>query len=98
MIRSGTICLSFLYKYLSESNNAKTSDDLGKKANTLKCLKETFENYGGVFSKLAQMLCFEDNSSDSKVFSECKPVNMGKTIEYLQNEFKRNWSDGVKFL
>ena len=80
-----------MYKYLSESNNAKTSDDLGKKANTLKCLKETFENYGGVFSKLAQMLCFEDNSSDSKVFSECKPVNMGKTIEYLQNEFKRNY-------
>ena len=82
MIRTGSICVSLLCNYLKSKHN-KSSDDLGNKATTLKCIKETFENYGGVFSKLAQMLCFEDNESDSKVFSECKPVNMEKTVEYF---------------
>jgi predicted unusual protein kinase regulating ubiquinone biosynthesis (AarF/ABC1/UbiB family) len=97
MIRTGTICLSFIYNYLksqhtssSSSDDNKHNDDLGKKAHTLKCLKETFENYGGVFSKLAQLLCFADNTSDNKVFSECKPVNMEKTIVFLKNEFENN--------
>ena len=92
MIRTGTICLSFICNYLKSQNTSSTEDDdkLGKKAHTLKCLKETFENYGGVFSKLAQLLCFEDNTSDSKVFSECKPVNMEKTIVFLKNEFENN--------
>ena len=89
MIRTGSICVSLLCNYLKSKHN-KSSDDLGNKATTLKCIKETFENYGGVFSKLAQMLCFEDNESDSKVFSECKPVNMEKTVEYLKNEFEKN--------
>ena len=91
MIRTGSICLSLICNYLkSKHNNNKSSDDLGNKAKTLKCIKETFENYGGVFSKLAQMLCFEDNESDSKVFSECKPINMQKTIDYLKTEFEKN--------
>ena len=89
MIRTGSICVSLLCNYLKSKHN-KSSDDLGNKATTLKCIKETFENYGGVFSKLAQMLCFEDNESDSTVYSECKPVNMEKTVEYLKNEFEKN--------
>ena len=90
MIRTGSICVSLLCNYLKSKHNKSSDDDLGKKSATLKCIKNTFENYGGVFSKLAQMLCFEDNESDSKVFSECKPVNMQKTIEYLKTEFEKN--------
>jgi predicted unusual protein kinase regulating ubiquinone biosynthesis (AarF/ABC1/UbiB family) len=91
MIRTGSICVSLLFNYLKSHNNKSESyEDLTNKTSTLKCIKETFENYGGVFSKLAQLLCFDDNESDSKVFSECKPVNMGKTIEYLKNEFETN--------
>ena len=95
MIRTGSICISLIYNYLkTQHNNKKTNSDgykdLSDKSCTLKCIKETFENYGGVFSKLAQILCFDENESDSKVFSECKPVNMEKTVEYLNNEFTNN--------
>lgn len=94
MIRSGSICMSLIFNYLkSQYNNTKSVGndcELIKKANALKCIRDTFENYGGVFSKLAQMLCFEDNETDSKLFSECKPVNMKKTVKYLKNEFENN--------
>lgn len=90
MMRTGSICISLVCNYLKSQNKSEGYDDLSNKASTLKCIKETFENYGGVFSKLAQLLCFDDNESDSKVFSDCKPVNMGKTIEYLKTEFKNN--------
>lgn len=89
MIRTGTICFSLIKNYLS-SLNEKHDSELERKSHTLKCLKETFENFGGVFSKLAQMLCFDDNASDNKVFSECKPVNMERTILFLKNEFENN--------
>jgi predicted unusual protein kinase regulating ubiquinone biosynthesis (AarF/ABC1/UbiB family) len=94
MIRTGSICVSLLYNYLKSQHNKSPNDgmkDLNNKASTLHCIKETFENYGGVFSKLAQLLCIGDESeSDNKVFSECKPVNMEKTIEYLKTEFENN--------
>ena len=59
MIRTGSICVSLLCNYLKSKHNKSSDDDLGKKSATLKCIKNTFENYGGVFSKLAQMLCFD---------------------------------------
>jgi predicted unusual protein kinase regulating ubiquinone biosynthesis (AarF/ABC1/UbiB family) len=86
--------MSLLFNYLKSQHknrsNTSIDEDLGEKASTLHSVKETFENYGGVFSKLAQMLCFGDNDSDNKVFSECKPVNMEKTICYLKDEFENN--------
>lgn len=93
MIRTGSICVSLIYNYLKSQHNKQSdgSKDLENKASTLNCIRETFENYGGVFSKLAQLLCLGDeNESDNKVFSECKPVNTEKTIEYLKTEFKNN--------
>jgi len=93
MIRTGSICVSLLYNYLKSQHNKSSNDgiqDLNNKASTLNCIRETFENYGGVFSKLAQLLCLGENESDNKVFSECKPVNMEKTIEYLKTEFENN--------
>jgi len=93
MIRTGSICVSLLYNYLKSQHNKSSNDgiqDLNNKASTLNCIRETFENYGGVFSKLAQLLCLGGNESDNKVFSECKPVNMEKTIEYLKTEFENN--------
>ena len=53
MIRSGSICLSFLSKYLRENK-----DTLDNKSQKLRCLSETFKNYGGVlrYLLLKQML------------------------------------------
>ena len=89
MIRTGTICLTLIKTYFSTLND-KNECELARKSQTMKCLKQSFENLGGVFSKLAQMLCIEDNISDNKVFSECRPVNMEKTVVFLKNEFETN--------
>lgn len=89
MLRSGSICLSFLYKYLtSENNDENTGDELIKRGTKLKCLTDTFQSYGGVLSKLSQLLSVEDQNSN--VFSDCKPFSQKKTIEYLKNEFETN--------
>jgi len=89
MLRSGSICISFLYKYLtSENNTENTGDELIKRGTKLKCLTDTFQSYGGVLSKLSQILSVEDQNSN--VFSDCKPFSQKKTIEYLKNEFETN--------
>lgn len=94
MIRSGSICLSFLYNYLMSTNeeinetNSNNSKTFVKKATKLKCLSDTFQSYGGVLAKLSQIVCFEHE--DSSVFSDCKPYSKDKTIKYLRNEFKNN--------
>lgn len=93
MIRSGSICLSLLYKYLMSTNeevNDTTSNGkiLIKKATKLECLSETFKSYGGVLAKLSQIVCLENE--DNSVFSECEPFSTDKTIKYLKNEFENN--------
>jgi len=91
MLRSGSICISFLYKYLTSEN--KTVDKEGyktleKRSNKLKCLSDTFQNYGGVLAKLSQIL--SSDNEDHKVFSECKPFSEQKTIEFLKKEYNDN--------
>lgn len=92
MLRSGSICISFLYNYLLSENETEVDSDSGKKltkrANKLECLSETFQSYGGVLAKLSQIVCFSDQNS--KVFSDCKPYSQKETIEYIKNEFKSN--------
>lgn len=92
MLRSGSICISFLYKYLT-SENTKDKEDSGceqlyARSNKLKCLSETFQDYGGVLAKLSQIL--STNDQNSKVFSDCKPFSEKKTIEFLQKEYDNN--------
>lgn len=91
MLRSGSICISFLYKYLTSEN--KTEDEGGyknleKRSNKLKCLTDTFQSYGGVLAKLWQILSTDNR--DHKVFSECKPFSEQKTIEFLKKECDNN--------
>lgn len=92
MLRSGSICISFLYKYLLSENETVEDSDSGKllqkRANKLECLAETFQSYGGVLAKLSQILCFSNQNNN--VFSDCKPFSQKKTIEYIKNEFKEN--------
>ena len=92
MLRSSSICISFLYKYLtsdSESvSNQNGGDDLIKRSQKMNCLVDVFQSYGGVLAKLSQMLSFENEKSD--VFSDCKPYAQKETIEYIKNEYENN--------
>ena len=94
MIRSGSICASFLYKYLTSKNDIEENDSgkkLIKKADKLKCLTETFQSYGGVLAKLTQILCSDEQNN--QVFSDCKPFSQKETIEY----FKKIYETDINF-
>jgi predicted unusual protein kinase regulating ubiquinone biosynthesis (AarF/ABC1/UbiB family) len=67
-------------------------DDLLKKNKLLHDLKGTFENFGGVFNKLAQLLSVENGDCDSTNYDDCKPMNIDKTIDFLKNEYITNES------
>lgn len=104
MLRSGSICVSFLYNYLlgeasiSNSENEKGGDILVKKATKLKCLSDTFQSYGGVLAKLSQIICLGENDQNNSVFSDCKPFSTEKTTKYIKNLFETDkiFFDGVK--
>lgn len=88
MLRSGQICLSFLYNYLTSETKADNSSGLSQKVDKLKILSDTFSSHGGILTKISQIMCTEDY--DSSVFSDCKPFSRDKTIKHLKNEYKNN--------
>lgn len=94
MLRSGSICVNFLYNYLlgeasiNTSENEKGGDILIKKATKLKCLSDTFQSYGGVLAKLSQIICLGENDENNSVFSDCKPFSTEKTSNYIKNLFE----------
>jgi predicted unusual protein kinase regulating ubiquinone biosynthesis (AarF/ABC1/UbiB family) len=92
MLRSSSICISFLYKYLTSESEA-VSDEKGcrehmKRFHKINCLVDVFQSYGGVLAKLSQLLSFENEKSD--VFSDCKPYAQKETIEYIKKEYTDN--------
>lgn len=86
MLRGGSVCLSLLYKYLTAPHEKNST--LEERGNNLKIFVDTFQSYGGVLAKFAQIICSDDSSSS--VFSECKPYSQEKTIKYFQAEVKNN--------
>ena len=87
MLRSGSICASLLYKYLTTNDDAiDKSDKYQKNLLKVKVLSETFANYGGILSKISQMINYAYGVHNSDVFSECKPVNQKKTRDFLESE------------
>lgn len=85
MLRSSSICASFLYNYLMSDSDCKDENGqpLDKSVQKLRCLTDTLESYGGVLSKLSQVLSLNDQNST--VFSDCKPFSKEKTIQYFKN-------------
>jgi predicted unusual protein kinase regulating ubiquinone biosynthesis (AarF/ABC1/UbiB family) len=79
MLRSSSICASFIYNYLKKESNH--SDSLDTKCDKIKSLSHTFQNHGGVLSKLSQILSLDDQNCN--VFSNCKPFSEQKTIKYF---------------
>jgi predicted unusual protein kinase regulating ubiquinone biosynthesis (AarF/ABC1/UbiB family) len=102
MLRTGSICASFLYKYLTtnDNDNEKETDDnvkdyvedkegdidFKKKKFKIKCLSEVFADCGGILSKISQIICMDYGDYENTVFSDCKPYNPEKTIDYLRKE------------
>lgn len=95
MLRSSSICMSFLYNYLTSDSECtdKNGNVLDKKCQKLRCLSDTLQSYGGVLSKLSQMLSLNDENSS--VFSDCKPFSKEKTIRYFK-EFIQNTNLHIK--
>jgi predicted unusual protein kinase regulating ubiquinone biosynthesis (AarF/ABC1/UbiB family) len=90
MLRSGSICASLLFNYLTTSSVESTGDtkeDIYRQ-NLLKVkvLGETFSNYGGVLSKISQMVNYSYGIHNSDVYSNCKPINSEKTVTFFLNE------------
>lgn len=91
MLRTGRIGLSFMYNLLtgekSENKNIE-HDNLLTNIHRLQALRKTLEQYGGLLSKVSQMLAYED--SNSSVFADCKPFSREKTKLYLKKYIKEN--------
>ena len=90
MLRSSSICTSFLYNYLMSDSEFKDENGqtLDKKCQKLHCLSSTLASYGGVLSKLSQILSLNDQNST--VFSDCKPFSKEKTIKYFKKFIKNS--------
>ena len=88
MLRTGSVCASLLYKYLTSSSDATIdkSDKYQQNLLKVKMLAETFADYGGVLSKISQMVNYAYGIHDSEVYSQCKPINEKKTKEFLESE------------
>ena len=87
MLRTGSVCMSLLYNSLT-CESEEDSSLLNKRYRKLRCLSDTLQNYGGVLSKISQMLSLDDQSSD--VFSDCSPFQREKTIDYFKEHMKNN--------
>lgn len=81
MIRTGKICMSFLYNYLTSD----ISLEFDKRENMIKCLSKSFSNKGGVLSKLSQIISYADGDTNNSVFDNCKPFKSKETMKFLKN-------------
>jgi predicted unusual protein kinase regulating ubiquinone biosynthesis (AarF/ABC1/UbiB family) len=87
MFRSGSICASLLYNYLTApSGDSNKQDAYNQNILKVKVLGDTFSNYGGILSKISQMVNYTYGVHDSDVYSKCQPINPEKTIEFFENE------------
>jgi ubiquinone biosynthesis protein len=104
MLRTGSICASFLYTYITgdddiDNSNSNNIDDIKfkKRKYKLKCLSEVFEKHGGMLSKLSQLINMDNGNFSNKVFDECVPYNKEKTTEFILKEIatNKNFIDNV---
>ena len=86
MLRTGSICASFLYKYITSTNTSE--DNFTKRKETVQLLSDVFADCGGLLSKISQIINIEVNNDTNNVFSDCKPYNAKKTIEFILKELE----------
>ena len=83
MLRSCNICMDIMTQYLSSVALTKGGNDLNKKSAALKCLSAVFSKYGGVLGKIAQILSFENEESDT--FDKSNPLSSKKTHAHVMD-------------
>ena len=83
LVKSGDICIKFLYNYLTSGQNDTNS--LTSKAHKMKLLADIFASYGGILAKISQILCIEDGKGS--VYSDCKPYSQVKTLEKFREDY-----------
>ena len=90
MIRSGGICMSFIYNYLMTTKNPSQSggDELLDKGQRLMCLADTFASYGGILAKISQLLCLENQ--ETHVFADCEPYASSETVLHFKNQYEKH--------
>ena len=96
MFKVGSIGLSYIYNLFTQKeyekedkeDNDNEFDRLRINSNKMKILRNTLENYGGVFSKISQMLMYDEY--DDSIFNECKPNSRDKTTLYLEEYVRDN--------
>ena len=86
MLRAGSLCMTLLYKYMT--TNSESKDNLNEKSKKLKLLADTFSQYGGLLSKVSQILMLNDINNN--VFSDCKPFSRDKTHNYIVKQYENN--------
>ena len=86
MLRAGSLCMTLLYKYMT--TNSESKDNLNEKSRKLKLLADTFSQYGGLLSKVSQILVLNDVNNN--VFSDCKPFSRDKTHNYIIKQYENN--------
>jgi predicted unusual protein kinase regulating ubiquinone biosynthesis (AarF/ABC1/UbiB family) len=77
MIRAGGIGLKFLAKVMMTASSTTQPADLKLAINRLRLLRDTLQEYGGVYAKVAQMLSMDTPSAE--VFDECRSRLTGPT-------------------
>lgn len=93
MLRTGSICASFIYNYMTTSitdNDTDENKEYQKRKKAVKCLSDVFANCGGILTKVSQILSIDSFDEKSFVFSDCKPFNSQQTIDYLTHEIQNN--------
>lgn len=89
MLRTSSICTNFIYNYIVNDCEYKKDDtESDKKAKRLRHVLNELKSYGGVLSKLSQIISMGDENN--KVYSDCKPFSTEKTIQYFTEICKTN--------
>jgi len=78
MTRSTTILMKLVAQYMKTSRDRSASS----RADKIKSLSSVFSDYGGILSKVSQLVCMEDG--EGTCYSDCKPFSSTKTTEFFK--------------
>lgn len=88
MLRTGGILFKFLYNYITDKNESDNYNDIQKKNDKLRVLSDTLASYGGVLTKISQLLNYDNENNQN--YSDCKPYNQEGTTDYLKKIYNED--------
>ena len=99
MIRNSKICLSLFYNYMlptsTPSDEPLTDNEFRARDKNLKSMAKVLEGYGGLLTKVSQLLTIEDANNSS--FSECNNTFSSEDTKiFFENFYDDNKDDFFK--